>query len=146
MRIIRFLFFGYFAFLSMIFLAVPFGEIQYAMHGQNASGPHLNPLVQYVIPIVLATIFGVASWTALRESASLRVSGRWRKWTIAASLLSLSLSIGIPLLYYHWQGAGAFWYLQRVFAVPTAIGATGLIVFSRPYKQPRTPPISETHE
>jgi hypothetical protein len=40
-------------------------------------------------------------------------------------------SIGIPLLYSHWDGASVFWEAERFLGILQAIGAIGMIAFSR---------------
>jgi hypothetical protein len=128
MRILRIVLSWYFAILFLIFLRVTFdtyGDILRTFHRQGASRLLFNLLIQESVAAVLVIIFGMSSWTIWRKKASAR------GWAIIASLLDLMISIGVPLLYYHVQGARAFWQLECVFGLPTAIGAAGLVAFSR---------------
>jgi hypothetical protein len=108
-----------------------FDAIRDAVHGKNVSQSLLSQVLHLSIPPVLATVFGMASWAIWREKDSARA------WTIAACLANLAISIGVPLRFYYLWGAGAFWQMERIFALPTAIGVAGLFFFTLPEKQPR---------
>jgi uncharacterized membrane protein len=128
MRILKLLVWSYFFILSTIFLTIPFADIWFGTHTLGAKKVHVSPIVD-LVSSVLGIIFLVASWLAWRDRASERAQG-W-KWMILASLLSMLMSIGSPLLYSYGRGVGAFWQAERIFGIPTAIGIVGLVVFSR---------------
>lgn len=129
----------YFGLLSMIFVAITFRGVQ------DASRTPANRLAIYSFSSLLAIIFGMASWTAWRERASARARGvNGRKWMVTACLLSLLISIYIPVLYYYAEGPGAFWSLERALGVVTIISVAGLVAFSLPDRQPSIPPDSKT--
>jgi hypothetical protein len=132
MRVLKLVLSHYFFFLTVISLAVLLGEIRQAMHGQNTLGPRLNPLVEYFVPVLLAVIFGTACWAALLQAISTRVWEWGKIWATLASVLSLLITAGVPVLYLIHEGSRAFWYLECVFGIPTAIGIAGVVAFSRP--------------
>jgi hypothetical protein len=112
------------------FLLGTFDGIKDAIHGKNVSQSLLRQVLHMSIPPVLATVFGMASWAIWREKDSARA------WTIAACLANLAISIGVPLrFFYYLRGAGAFWQMVYIFALPTVIGVAGLFFFSPPEKQ-----------
>jgi hypothetical protein len=129
MRIFRILLSFYFAILSMAFIRGTFRDAPGTVHSQVVSQFPPMSLTEKAVLLVLAAIFGVAWWTVWREKASAR------RWAIAASLLNLLICIGIPLLYYYIWGLSAFWQVERVFGILSAIGIAGLVVFLRPYRQ-----------
>lgn len=125
----------YFALLSMIFCAVTLWNALPRTQVPDAGLRRpVSALATGSICAVLGTIFGVAAWAAFQERASPVM--RRRGWLIAASLLSLLGSIGIPVLYWCAQGVGTLWYSERVFGLPTIVGVAGLIAFTRPNRQP----------
>ena len=63
---------------------------------------------------------------------------------IAACVANLAMSVGVPLSFYYLWGAGAFWQMERIFALPTAIGVGGLVFFSPPDRESRAS--AKTHE
>jgi hypothetical protein len=119
----------YFAILSVSLLFYTFDSTQQALHGRYASLPLFGQILHVSIPPILAVVFGIASFTIWREKDSAKA---WVTW---ACLANLTVSIAIPLLLYYCQGAGAFWQMETIFCLPTAIGVIGLAFFSPPDKQ-----------
>lgn len=126
MRIFRYLLSLCFGILAMVFLRGTFGDAPGTVHSQVVSQQRPMSLTETAVLIGLAVVFGVAWWTILREKAS--AGG----WAIAASVLNLLICIGVPLLYCRTGNLSAFWQLERVFGIPTAIGIAGLVVYLRP--------------
>jgi hypothetical protein len=128
MRILKVLLCLYFFLLFMIFVGVPLKDILAGTPIQYS--PRSVTLLQAVLRdsafLVVAIISGMASWICWRERNSDRMRGR--SWPITASLFSLLTSIGPMVLYYHTEGPGTFWLVERLFAIPQAIGVIGLIV------------------
>jgi hypothetical protein len=121
----------YFATLSMICIALVFGE-----NREYVFRSILSVIVRRSAFLVLAITFGAASWITWRERASACLRGRG--WIIAACLLNLLISAGVPLvlcgelLYYRGHITGVvLGYLGSIFAIPTIIGAIGLVAFAR---------------
>jgi len=131
---LRLIFCWYFAFISLAFLKITIDYILSITRKQDMTHLHISLLAGGSISSVLVIIFGAASWTAWRERYPKKE--KKRIWTTTASLLSLLISIGIPLLYYYTQGIDAFGYLERFFWLPTAIGVVGIVIFSRSYRKP----------
>lgn len=128
MRRLKLFFWWYFLILATIFLTIPLADIWFGTRNLGAKNAHISPIVD-LVSFVLGIIFIIASWIAWRDKASERARG-W-KWMMLASLLSVLISIGSPLLYSYARGAGAFWQAERIFGIPTAIGIIGLVVFAR---------------
>jgi hypothetical protein len=92
--------------------------------------PQTRPMILRGMALfALTAIFGIAAWVARKGIDSAEVKGRF--WTTLAGLLSLSLSIGIPLIIRLEAGWG-FWYLQIAFGLPTVLGLVGLMAFLTP--------------
>src|SRR5512147_1089586 len=103
---LKLLFFWYFAACSMALIAGgPFSEIRHTIHVKGAFRSVLSMSSVGWICLILAIVFGVASWNAFKDRYS--AGTRHRAWMIAASLMSLMISIGVPVLYYFAQGWGA---------------------------------------
>jgi hypothetical protein len=124
----------YFMSLSMIFLAAALWNIRPTTDNQAVGRGPLNPIIRGSVCTALTIVFGIAGLTAFKGRSSQVI--RHRGWIVAASLLNTLGSIGVPLLYWHAQGAGAFGYSARLFGFPTLVGIVGLIAFSQPNKWP----------
>ena len=123
MRVPRLIFSWYLRIVAALFLGL-LGRVLFLEAFQLS-----RRVLEGIVLVTLMIIFGIAGWVARRESESAKVKGRF--WTILASLLSLCLSLGIPLLISLEAGWG-FWYLQIAFGLPTLIGIVGLIAFLTP--------------
>ena len=129
--VIRFAFFCYFGYLSLVLLGIVLRGLYLGFR------PSQPGVINVLFLVVCGFVFGVASWLALMEWKSEKVRGR--RWLIGASLLSLCVSVSIPLIYGHSSGVNTFWDLERFFLVPQMIGVVGLSIFSR---RP-IPPVAE---
>lgn len=123
MRVPRLIFSWYLRIMAAVFLGL-LGRTLFLQASWGA-----RRIIEGTILFTLIICFGIASWVARRECDSAQVKGRF--WTTLASLVSLCLSLGIPLLISYEAGWG-FWYLQIVFGVPTVFGLVGLIAFLTP--------------
>jgi hypothetical protein len=124
MRLSRFLLFAYFLFLAAICIAVPLRDTLARSQHQSIAGSVPLVLTKDSILLVLTFCFAMGSLSAWRGRKSQEVVGRG--WLLAASVLSLVATLGIPMLYLFEEGAGGFWRAQFVFVVPTLIGIFGL--------------------
>ncbi len=130
MRIVRLLLFVYFEFLTVVFITFAINQLRhYGARSQNGLNPPLSPVFAYLIPITLAVVFGAASVVIFRGAVMRKMGGN--AWVIVASLLSLVISIGLPLLYLHAQGARAFLKVGEFLFIPTLFAVTSLIVYLR---------------
>jgi len=130
-RFLRFVLRWYFGFLFILFLYGTYWNALSTIHREYVSRPFLSQICEAAVPPVLAAVFGMAWWTVRQEKDSAKA------WAIAACLTNLAISIGVPLRFYYLWGASAFWHMEYIFALPTAIGVAGLVVFLPPDKQPR---------
>ena len=89
--------------------------------------------------VVLAFIFGAAWWILRRESDSRMGAG----WAVAAGLLNLLISIGIPLFFLCVGNVRGFWELEKLFGIPTAVGVAALFAFPRRREPPAALPVHE---
>ena len=123
-RLSRVLLFAYFLVLAAICISVPFRDILARVQHQNVAGSVPQVLTKDSGLLVLALCFAMGSLSAWRGRRSQEVFGRG--WLLAASVLSLVLTLGFPMLFFLQKGAGGFWRAQCIFAVPTLIGVFGL--------------------
>lgn len=126
-RIARALLGVYFCFCATMFLLV---ALEGAFRRAWRAHIHMDPahvVVVCLIPAAFAVVFALGAWIAARGSLTSKLNGK--AWLACASLLSLLITFGIPAFYFHRDGAGAFWDLQRFFAVPTVLGLIGLAIF-----------------
>lgn len=139
---LRLFFCWYFASLAMIFLCGTLACVLPKSHGGDGLDRPGNPLAGGLVVsvyLVLTIIFGVAGWTAFRDSTSAIM--RRRGWMVIASLLNLLISTGIPLFYWHAEGVTAFWSLAGLFEFPAVVGGAGLIAFTHPNKHTEPHPM-----
>lgn len=116
----------YFAILSVIFGMVPAKDIWSAAAGLLTASSVNYEIVRDAELIVLAGIFGIASWAARSEK---KAAAQMRPiWTIGASCLALIIMIGIPLAHYVVQGWGALLQLETAFALPQVIAAAAAVI------------------
>jgi hypothetical protein len=123
MRFFRIVLSLYFVSLFTFFVISTFWVIPRLIHSRAEPDRILLPMD--LACAVLTVVFGVAFWILVRSRAS------GRGWVIAASLLNLAISIGIPLFYVCVSGASDLWMLERIFLIPTAFGIAGLFAFRR---------------
>lgn len=115
----------YFVILSLAFLTMPL---------RRPFRSDMTPLG--LIAVLCGSVFGAASWLALRERRSEVVRGRG--WLIGASLLNLLIFLAAPLASGYSSGVASFWAFEGWFWVPQVIGVVGLIVFSQRSAPPAT--------
>lgn len=127
MRFIRFLVFAYFLFLAGFFCTVPLRDLWDWIHGQALSPRPFSVFPEDCILTILGVCFGIASANAWvrRASAGARGTG----WIVAASALSLIITIGIPIALYFYGREVGFWRSYGFIVVPTPIGILGLFAF-----------------
>ena len=127
MRFFRIVLSLYFVSLFTFFVISTFWVIPRLIHSQAEPDRILLPMD--LACAVLTVVFGMACWILMRSRAS------GRGWVIAASLLNLAISIGVPLFYVRVRGASDLWILERIFLIPSAFGIAGLFAFRRPTRQ-----------
>jgi hypothetical protein len=86
----------------------------------------------------LGAVFGLAWWSNWKRWVSAR------KWAMAASVLGLSIFMGIPGWQYFAIGRVAFLRAERLLWLPTVIGLGVLVVFSLPSQRPSGPHVART--
>jgi hypothetical protein len=77
--------------------------------------------------IAVAVICALGAWSAWRERASMNFAQVG--WPITASLISLLIGLGTPVMVYFWGDRSNFLQSNRAFAIPAMVGLLGLIVF-----------------
>jgi hypothetical protein len=127
MRFFRIVLSVYFVSLFTFFVISTFWVIPRLIHSRAEPDRILFPMD--LACAVLAVVFGVAFWILVRSRAT------GRGWVIAASLLNLAISVGVPLFYVRVRGASDLWMLERIFLIPTAFGIAGLFAFRRQTRQ-----------
>ena len=114
-----------------LFLAVGFVCTAWLM-------PHLHTYVSgfRLAFIALSMVYALGARTAWRERASMNSTGTG--WPMTASLVTVLWGFGIPAMVYFWGDRSNFWQSNRFFAISSAVGVCGLIVFHRRRLHPDT--------
>ncbi len=123
-----------FAFTSLVCLQIALSSILHTIHPSilHPVHRHYALLLFLLVPTlftILAAVFGVAWWTVWKGKPSAR------GWGIAASLFYILVSL-LPIISFSrsvWAGVGV---VLTNFGLVLAIGAAGLVAFSRRYEQP----------
>lgn len=127
----------YFAFASVVFLLAAFELFASVAHSKDRLELLLNTILGGLFAAV-AIILVMAWWTNFREATFAR------RWATVASLLNLLIFIGTPLIYCYVHGWVAFREIERLFWIPTLIGAAVFVVFSLPSSRVNEPTVGQT--
>ena len=119
-RVVAYLLFLYFFFLSAVCLYAAFNPRM----AFGSSAPVYIVLGELGV-LSVAVVFGAGSWNFYR---TYRHGNGSVKWASAAIVLSLVLAIVTPLLYALFRDATLFWQAEAVFVFPQAIAVLGLTV------------------
>jgi hypothetical protein len=131
MRALKFVFSFYFFVLAALSLTVPLVDISADGSGLQVSDASFGrpaTIARDVVLVLLAVVFGMGGVMAWRGRKS---KTERSLWPIAASLLSLLTSVGMPLLEYRVLRRATFLEETSVFGILTIVGAIALVVFIR---------------